>query len=133
VLNVRKTLKVQQTGSLGILFSTLRQIPCQREIAIVTKFVKTRLEVACSVDRAVGVTVGVGRQSRRVAGSRDLLFTAKAVAWRAGSSHSIVVHSRRLRALLLSPQPPGDDCKTANEDCTANTTNYSADDGLGLG
>lgn len=67
-----------------------------------------------------------------MAGSRDLLLAAKAVAWRAGSSHSIVVHSGLSRALLLSPQPPGDDCKGTDEDCTADTANHTADDSLGL-
>jgi hypothetical protein len=104
----------------------------KREIAIVTKSRKPRLEVAGSVDRTVGVAVSIRGQSRRVARSRDLLLAAKAVAWRAGSSHSIVVHSRFARALLLSPQPPGDDCKAADEDCTADTTDYTADDSLGL-
>lgn len=97
-----------------------------------TKFTETRLEVACSVDRTVGVTVGIRGKSWRMAGSRDLLLTAKAVAWRAGSSHSIVVHSRLSRALLFSPQPPGDDGKGTDEDCTADTANHTADDSLGL-
>lgn len=111
----------------------LKQTRCQKEkIAIVTKFMGTRLKVACSVDRTVGVAVGIRGQSRRMARSRDLLFTAKAVAWRAGSSHSIVVHSRLSRALLLSPQPPGDDCKASDEDRTADTANHTTNDSLGL-
>jgi hypothetical protein len=67
-----------------------------------------------------------------VAGSRDWLLAAKTVAWRAGSSHSKVVHGRGLLALLLAPQPPRNYSETADEDCTTNTTDYATDDGFGL-
>jgi hypothetical protein len=67
-----------------------------------------------------------------VAGSRDWLLAAKTVAWRAGSSHSKVVHGRGLLTLLLAPQPPRDDSETTDEDCTTDTADNTANDGFSL-
>lgn len=90
------------------------------------------LEVASGVNNTVRVAVRTGRQSRRVAGSRNLLLTSQTVARRARSSHAKVVHGRGLLALLLSPEPPGDDGQAADQDCSADTAYDAADDGFCL-
>jgi hypothetical protein len=124
------TLEMQQSFCLRELSSRLDRDRKKQKSPVAD--LTTDLEVAGSVDSTVRVAVRAGRQSRRMARSRGLLLTSQTVARRARRSHAEIVHSCGLLALLLSPESPGDDGQTTDQDCTADTANNTSDDGFRL-